>query len=366
MTYGPDTGQYGSIQAKLECAMKISVFNFTMELDWKLIADMSAIDRFDASWSSIEKREGQSLKELKTIATVRSVGASTRIEGSVMTDQEVEALLRDLTIDKLVDRDSKEVAGYYETLDLITESYREIPVTVNSIKSLHNTLLKYCDKDAWHRGSFKQLSNNVEAEYADGSRQVIFETTPPGFATDDAIRSLVAWYTGETEVHPLVKCALFSYEFVTIHPFQDGNGRMSRLLSTLLLMQNGYDWVQYVSFEHEIESRKEEYYLQLRKCQAQRPQEDVTGWLRFYFDALQIIQQHLLHKLEVSGIFSELSPRDKAVLTYVTGHSGVQISEIEERLELSNSTAKRVLRKLLELGLIEKYGRGKGTSYAGR
>lgn len=168
-----------------------------MTLDWKLIRLISQIDRFDASWASIEKKERQSLKQLKSIATVRSVGASTRIEGSKMSDEEVEVLLKAIDITKIVERDSQEVIGYSETLDLISESYEEISFTENSLKNLHNILLKYSKKDEWHKGDYKQHSNAVEAKLSDGTRQIIFETTEPGFPTQDAMRFLVDWYVKE-------------------------------------------------------------------------------------------------------------------------------------------------------------------------
>ena len=197
------------------------VFTFSINLNWSLINLISQIDRFDASWSSIERKEGQSLKQLKSIATVRSVGASTRIEGSRMSDMEVEVLLSEIDITKLEDRDSQEVVGYFETLDIISESYKDIAVSENSLKNLHNILMKYSKKDAWHKGNYKQHSNAVEANYPDGSKQIIFQTTAAGFPTDDAMRVLITWYQQDTETHPLVKCDLFAYEFLSIHPFQN-------------------------------------------------------------------------------------------------------------------------------------------------
>lgn len=168
-------------------------------------------------------------------------------------------MLKEIDLTKIVDRDSQEVVGYFETLEIISESFQDIPISENSLKSLHNTLLKYSQKDKWHKGDYKQHSNAVEANLPDGTRQIIFQTTEAGFPTEDAMRELVNWYAADKETHPLVKCALFAYEFVSIHPFQDGNGRLSRLLATLLLLKNGYKWIEYVSFEHEIESRKTEY-----------------------------------------------------------------------------------------------------------
>jgi len=210
--------------------MKEQVYNFDLGLNWKLLGIISQIDRFDASWSTIEKTEGQSLKQLKSVATIKSVGASTRIEGSKMTDEEVEQLLNDIDISKIEDRDSQEVVGYFNVMDLISDSYAGIEVKESDLKNLHNQLLKYSKKDDWHRGNYKQHSNAVEANFPDGSRQIIFRTTEPGFPTQDAMRDLIDWFHQESEVHPLIKSAAFVYEFLSIHPFQDGNGRLSRLL----------------------------------------------------------------------------------------------------------------------------------------
>ena len=344
--------------------MENKVYTFTLKINWELIRQISQIDRFDASWTSIEKKEKQSLKQLKTIATVRSVGASTRIEGSKMSDKEVEVLLSDIDITKISDRDSQEVVGYFETLDLISESYEDIPISESSIKNLHNILLKYSKKDEWHKGDYKQHSNAVEAKLADGTRQIIFQTTEPGFPTQDAMRALIDWYLNDHETHPLVKCALFTYEFVSIHPFQDGNGRLSRLLSTLLLLRNGYKWIEYVSFEHEIEQRKTEYYIVLRSCQVQRPNENITEWIRFFFDSLKNIQEQLMSKLEVKGVEISLSPREKSILTYIENNAGCKSGDIARKLGIPNPTVKRILPELIKKNLIEKYGTGPGTNYS--
>jgi len=340
------------------------VYIFRLNLDWNLLRVVSKIDRFDASWSSIEKREGQSLKQLKNIATVRSVGASTRIEGSKMSNEEVKALLDNLEITKIEERDAQEVVGYFEVLELISENCNEIEITESNIKNLHNLLLKHSDKDQWHKGDYKQHSNAVEATLPDGTTQIVFQTTNAGFETEDAMRNLVEWYNSDTEIHPLVKSAMFSYEFVSIHPFQDGNGRLSRLLATLLLLKNGYKWIQYVSFEHEIESRKSEYYLKLRNCQAQRPNEDITEWINFFYSALLNVQEQLMKKLEVKGTKAKLSPKEKSILTYIESNPGSKSGEIANRLHIPNPTVKRILTKLVNANLIEKYGIGAGTNYS--
>jgi len=344
--------------------MMEKVHSLLLQIDWKLINTISEIDRFDASWVSVEKREGLSLKQLKSIATVRSVGASTRIEGSNMSDEEVDVLLKDLEIEKLENRDSQEVVGYFEVLDIISESFEEIGVVESSIKGLHNSLMKHSEKDQWHKGDYKQHSNSVEATLPDGTKQIIFETTPPGYSTQDAMQSLVKWYKEDNTTHPLVKCALFTYEFLSIHPFQDGNGRLSRLLSTLLLMKQGYKWVQYISFEHEIENRKTEYYRELRHCQAQRPNENVTTWISFFFDALLNIQKQLIQKLENKGTITKLSPREKSILIFIENNPGCKSGQVAEKLNIPNPSVKRVLSEMVKNNLIEKYGTGPGTNYS--
>lgn len=324
---------------------------------------VSQIDRFDASWSSIEKKEGNSLKELKSIATIRSVGASTRIEGSKMSNEEVDVLLQNIDVTKLTDRDSQEVAGYFDVLDLVSDSFQNIPLTENGIKNLHKTLLRYSEKDKWHRGDYKQHSNAVEANLPDGSKQIIFRTTAPGFPTQDAMRDLVLWYRTDKETHPLVKCALLAYDFVSIHPFQDGNGRLSRLLSTLALLKQGYNWVQYVSLEHEIEHQKNKYYQVLRTSQAQRPGEDVTTWIHFFFNALIKVQNQLMAKLDRQGTMANLSPKEKAILTFIAERPGSKSGEIAERLGIPNSTIKRIIGQMVKANLVEKHGAGAGTNY---
>jgi len=212
--------------------MSQNIYTFSLDLTMKLMSEISRVDRFDASWSQIEKREGQTLKQLKVIATVRSVGASTRIEGSKMTDEEVSVLIEKLDVSKLEERDQQEVVGYFEVLDTIAESYRDIDITEGNLKNLHKILMRYSAKDEWHRGDYKQITNEVEATHQDGTKATVFKTTEPGLATEEAMAKLIEWYHADTTTLPIVKVALFVYDFLSIHPFQDGNGRLSRLLSS--------------------------------------------------------------------------------------------------------------------------------------
>jgi Fic family protein len=224
--------------------------------------------------------------------------------------------------------------------------------------------MKYSKKDEWHKGNYKQHSNAVEAKYPDGTKQIIFQTTEAGFPTEDAMRNLIDWYSNDEITHPLVKCGLFTYEFLSIHPFQDGNGRLSRLISTLLLLKHGYNWIQYVSFEHEIENRKPEYYRVLRSCQSQRPNENVSEWGNFFFDALKNIQEQLMQKLNQSGVELQLSPREKSIITFIGNNPGCKSGDIANKLGIPSPTVKRILPELIEKNLIEKHGIGPGTNYS--
>lgn len=341
-----------------------SIHTFHLSLDWKLINLLSKIDRFDASWTAIEKREGKNLKHLKAIATVKSTGSSTRIEGAAMTDKEVSILIKNLDTSKLEERDAQEVAGYFRALEMILDSFAEINITESNIKSLHNTLLKFSVKDEWHKGGYKQLNNEVEAMMAGGMKHTIFKTKSPGFETESAMQSLIDWYQADSETHHLIKTAAFCYDFVSIHPFQDGNGRMSRLLATLLLLQKGYKWIEYISFEHEIENRKVEYYQMLMLCQQQRPGENIYPWVVFFLDCLNNLQEKLTKKFTVTVNDKLLTPRDKSIYLFIENNPGCKSGMISKKLDIPLPTVKRILQTMVEKKIIIKHGIGAGTNYS--
>jgi Fic family protein len=340
------------------------IHTINLALDWNLVRALGEIDRFVGAWTSIEKKEGQTLKQLKSIATVRSVGASTRIEGSKMNDDEVKVLIESLKSSKLEERDAQEVVGYFETLNIISDSYRDISITENTVKSLHNTLLRHSQKDEWHKGNYKQLNNAVEAkDNLAGTKQVLFQPANPGHETEEAMSRLIEWYNSDKETHPIVRSAIFVYDFLSVHPFQDGNGRLSRLLATLLLLKNGYSWIQYVSFEHEIENRKGDYYQVLMLCQSKRPGEDVYPWITFFLECLGNIQQNLMTKLETKSRLTHLSPRAGVVYSFIDNHPGSKSGDIAPKLNIPLPTVKRLLMEMVAQNLISKHGTGPGTHY---
>ncbi len=342
---------------------KINTVN--LDLSFELINKLSSIDRFSGEWSNIERREGiHTLKQLKSIATVQSVGASTRIEGSKLTNDEIQVLLfENLKIDKLEERDKQEVVGYFQALDTISESFADIRVSEGDVKNLHKILMKHSEKDEWHRGEYKQHPNSIDAHYPDGSTVTIFNTAKPGQDTEVSMRALFEWYQNDKSTPAIIKVAVFVYEFLSIHPFQDGNGRLSRLLGTLLLLKQGYPWIQFVSFEHEIENRKTDYYKVLMDCQQNRPGENVDSWLDFFLACLSSIQDKLMQKLETQQSQNALNPREKKIVQFIEAYPGVKSGEIATKLNIPLPSVKRILSEMIADKIISKNGTGTGTNY---
>lgn len=330
---------------------------------------LSQIDTFKGAWQEMEFKEARYLKELRQMATVASVGSSTRIEGVQMTDTEIEKLLGSVKINKLEKRDEQEVVGYYETLTLILENYPEIKLEERYIHQLHGILLQHSRKDKSHKGRYKQLSNKVVANYPNGTQKVIFNTTEPHL-TQHEVEQLLAWTNAALqaeEIHPLIIVGTFVYEFLSIHPYQDGNGRLSRLLTTLLLMQEEYDFVQYISFEHVIESRKDEYYKALMQGQKDRYQEEekIDAWLIFFLKCMVDLTEKLKAKYaNYRKIKLALNDRQKSILAFIKKEKTTKIGAIEAALKgESRNTIKKDLRFLLNEGLLLRTGSGRGVQY---
>ena len=335
----------------------------------QIMQHLSIIDRFKGNWEALELKQSRHLKELRKIATIESIGSSTRIEGATLTDEEVGHLLKPVKITKLTSREQQEVVGYYEALQVILDNYTELEISQHYIHQLHGILLKHSAKDQNHKGKYKSLSNQVVANYPDGSQRTIFRTTEPHL-TPNEIEVLLKWTKQRFEkadMHPVMITAVFVYEFLSIHPYQDGNGRLSRLLTTLFLMRQGYGFVQYVSFEHIIEERKEDYYGALMKGQKNRYKETerIDKWILFFLDCLVTLIRRLEAKYETySKLAKELNERQKQVIAFISKRKKVRISEVEEAFkDYSRNTLKKDLAYLVDEGLLIKTGERKGTRY---
>lgn len=343
--------------------------NFDFKTNQIILKKISFIDLFKGKWDIVEKKENKYLKELKRIATIQSIGSSTRIEGATLTDAEIKKLLNNIKITKFETRDEQEVIGYYETLELIMENCQDINLSESYIKQLHGILLKASQKDTRHRGKYKNISNKVVANFPDGTQKIIFNTTETHLVEKE-MSEIIDWTNKnllEKEIHPLIIISLFIYEFLSIHPFQDGNGRLSRLLTTLLLLKEGYSFIQYVSFENIVEKYKKDYYESLMEAQRRRntDEEKIQKWQIFFLNSLEILIKRLEEKY---NLYNEkggyLNERQKEIKEYITKNEPVKISDITNGLEkYSINTIKKDVHYLQDENIIEKIGKNKGTIY---
>lgn len=347
----------------------LNKLNFDFKTNQLILKTISQVDLFKGKWNIIEQKENKYLKALRQIATIESIGSSTRIEGATLTDEEVKKLLSNIKITKFKTRDEQEVVGYYDALETIHENYPEIDLTENTIKQLHGILLKHCNKDGRHRGSYKSLSNKVVANYPDGTKRIIFNTTEPHLV-EPQMRDLVKWTKSElkkNEIHPLIVIGVFIYEFLSIHPFQDGNGRLSRLLTTLLLMKKDYQFIQYVSFENLIEHKKKEYYQALMDGQKNRNKknEKVDKWIIFFLNCVLLLIERLEKKYNIYKLKGGyLNERQKKIRDYIKKNQPVKLNDISGNFEdISANTIKKDLLYLKSEKIIESIGKNKGTVY---
>lgn len=330
---------------------------------------IARIDEFKGAWRAMGALAPDRLSALRRVATIESIGSSTRIEGSRLSDREVERLLSSLQIKFFTTRDEQEVAGYAELMDLVFNSWQDIPVTENHVKQLHQILLRFSEKDSWHRGHYKTNSNSVAAFDESGAQiGIVFETSTP-FDTPGLMMELVAWIRREREschLHPLLIIALCVVVFLEIHPFQDGNGRLSRALTTLLLLQAGYAYVPYSSLESVIEQNKEAYYLALRQTQRtiRTDAPNWQPWLMFFLHSLAEQVRRLEKKVEreklVLAVLPDLSLQ---IVEFAREHGRITIGEAIKLTDASRNTLKQHFRALVERGHLNLYGRGRGVWY---
>ena len=330
---------------------------------------LSQIDSLNGQWVGGASLNPQVLGRLKRSVLVTSTGSSTRIEGSKLSDEEVEKLMRGLSTQKMADRDAQEVRGYYELLQTVFDSYDAIKFSENIIKQLHAELLKYTDKDTRHRGEYKKLDNHVEMKDVSGKvLSVLFETTPP-YLTAKEMSELINWTMDEVakkRYHPLLIISNFVVEFLRIHPFLDGNGRLSRVLTSLLMLKAGYQYTPYVSHEKLIEDNKTDYYIALRQSQItfRTTDETIEPWTGFFLHILLLQAQQAIKLLSSENIESLLSPNQLLVWKYIqTTNVEVNIKDITGATSVARPTVRQVIERLLKLKKIERIGLGRTTRY---
>jgi len=342
--------------------------SIAITIDAQVLNMISELDEFKGRWEALGKLAPDVLGRLRRIATVESVGSSTRIEGARLTDHEVEALLANLEVQSFHSRDEEEVAGYADAMNMIFDSWEHISLTENHIKQLHGILLKHCTKDSGHCGEYKKLANNVEAFDADGkSIGVIFVTASP-FDTPGLMTELVQWTAttlSQRELHPLLVIAAFVVRFLAIHPFQDGNGRLSRIVTTLLLLRAGYGYVPYCSLERVVEENKDGYYRALRASQRDMgtERENLDDWVRFFLRILKTQKDTLLHKVEQEQLVAKVPQLSERLMVLARERGRLSISDAVTLLATNRNTVKIHLRQLVKQGYLAQHGMGKGTWY---
>jgi len=336
----------------------------------ELLRLISEIDEFKGSWRAHNTQSPERLKILRHVATIESIGSSTRIEGSKLTDNEIENLLSKVSQTSFLTRDEQEVAGYAEVMETIFENFSDIPITENYIKQLHATLLRHSDKDTRHRGEYKKHLNSVEAFDQKGkSLGIVFETATP-FDTSAQMQNLLLWVRetlADNSYHPLIIIAIFNVIFLAIHPFQDGNGRLSRVLVNLLLLKTGYSYIPYASLESVVEKNKEAYYLALQRTQKtlKLNETDWLPWLVFFISALKRQKDHLLEKTSALSQYSTLPHESMLIMQFIDNHHRITISDAEKLItSISRPTIKNRFTKLVKEGFLVRHGKARGIWYS--
>ncbi|MFA5000732.1 MAG: Fic family protein [Candidatus Paceibacterota bacterium] len=336
---------------------------------YKLIDE---IDLLKSKWVSGAKLDPQVLGKLKKSVLVTSTGASTRIEGSELSDEDVEQLMRGLAIQKFKNRDKQEARGYYELLTNIFETYQSIPFSESTIKFFHRELLKYAEKDENHRGNYKSTDNKVAMVSPHGEpTQILFDTTS-AWLTPKETQELVEWTQNaflEKKFHPLLIIGNFIIEFLLIHPFTDGNGRLSRIMTNLLLLQHGYEYMPYISQEKLIEDNKPEYYVALRQSQKtfRTDKENLFPWLSFFFKIIIEQSKNALQLLSKEEVGKLLSPQQQIVWEFISkSEAEITPLQIIKNTNIPRPTINQALIKLLRLKWIERIGLGRATRYKKR
>lgn len=308
------------------------------------------------------KQRPQELEKLVEIAKIQSTEASNAIEGIVTTSTRIKQLVEEKTTPR--NRDEQEIAGYRDVLNVIHESFDAIPITQNYILQLHKMLYSHMNNPL--AGRTKSVQNYISAAYPDGHTEILFTSLAPN-ETSEAFDRICEEYNrviGNLEVEPLIIIPIFIHDFLCIHPFNDGNGRMSRLLTTLLLYQNGFYIGKYISLEAKISKNKDLYYSAMSQSQ--------TGWHEGKEDALPFIKYILGTILASYKDFEErisLVQEKLPALEMVRMESKSKIGRFNKQdirelcPTLSDSSIEGALRKLVAAGELKKEGKGKSTCY---
>lgn len=333
-----------------------------MTWDSEILGYIAAIYKAAGKQELYLKQRPAELAKLVEIAKIQSTEASNAIEGIVTTSTRIRQLVEEKTTPK--NRDEQEIAGYRDVLNIIHENFDAIPITQNFILQLHKILYSHMNNPMG--GRTKNVQNYISATYPDGHTEILFTPLAP-FETPEALDKICAEYNyviGNAEAEPLLAIPIFIHDFLCIHPFNDGNGRMSRLLTTLLLYRCGFYVGKYISLEAKIANHKDAYYDALRQSQHgwHEGNEDVVPFIKYILSTIIAAYRDFEDRFSiVEAKTSALEMVRKASLQKLGRFSKQDIRELCP--SLSVSSIEGALRKLVAEGYLKREGNGRSTRY---
>lgn len=308
------------------------------------------------------KQRPEELEKLVEIAKIQSTEASNAIEGIVTTNTRIRQLVEDRTTPK--NRDEQEIAGYRDVLNVIHDNFDIIPASQNYILQLHKILYNHMNNPM--AGKTKSVQNYISASYPDGHVETLFTPLSP-FETPEALDKICEEYNrviGNFEVEPLIAIPIFIHDFLCIHPFNDGNGRMSRLLTTLLLYRNGFYVGKYISLESKIAKNKDLYYDALRQSQYgwHEGKEDVIPFIKYLLSTILSAYKDFEDRFALIEVkLPAIEMVRQATMNKIGRFTKQDIHELCPSLSISS--IERALRKLVDSEELKKEGAGKNTCY---
>lgn len=351
-----------------------------MNWDNEIINYLSRIHECKGRQELFSRQKPVELEKLVEVAKVQSVEASNRIEGIVTTSTRLGQIVADKTTPK--NRSEKEIAGYRDVLATVHESHDYIPINSNIILQLHRDLMQYADTGMG--GRYKNTQNYLKETREDGTEFIRFTPVPP-FETEACIEAICNEYrriAEENEIDPLLILPVFIHDFLCIHPFNDGNGRMSRLLTLLLLYRSGYEVGKYISIEKHIEKTKNTYYDVLEEASTgwHQEEDDPTPFIKYMLGVILACYREFEERVKIISDSTEVvktkSGRKKTVTVRSTAYAIVKAA-VDTTLgkftkkeitnicpSISEKSVEAALKKLVDEGYVDKHGSGKGTFYS--
>ena len=330
--------------------------------DREVINYIGLIHEFKGRQQLYLEQKPQELDTLVEIAKIQSTESSNAIEGIATTKARLKSLMADKTTPR--NRGEKEIKGYRHVLNVIHENFDYVPIRKNYILQLHKMLYQFTEER--FGGSFKNVSNEIVAEYPDGRTAVLFKPLEP-FETPEAVEKICEEYDkaiNKYGIDPLIAIPVFIHDFLCVHPFIDGNGRMSRLLTTLLLYKSGFVIGRYISLEKKIEITKDEYYIALQESSQNWYEEknDDTPFIKYILGIIVAAYRDFEERVNMVG--KKMSARDmveKAIRSKIGKFTKNDIMELCP--EIGRGSVENALKALCEEGIIKKEGQGRATFY---